>query len=76
MLETYSFVQIEWLYIKDRLEMSLIGDMKITFITEFRFMTFNLYIDMPKQMVEWNLIRKKHEAPKFIRLLQKMPESD
>ena len=29
---------------------------------------------MPKQTVEWNLLRKMHEKPKMIRLLQKMPE--
>ena len=37
-------------------------------------MTYDHYIDILKQMVERNLIRKTHENPKLIRSLQKMPE--
>ena len=74
MLEMYLFSRIEYLHTMDGLETRHTGEMKITFITEFRFMTYNHYIDIPKQMVEWNLMRKIHENPKLIRSLQKMPE--
>ena len=58
MLETYLFSEMEYLYITDRLDLSHISEMKITFITEFRFMTYNHYMDKPKQMFERNLLRK------------------
>ena len=47
--------------------------MEITLLSDFRFMTYNHYIDMPKQMVEWNHIRKIQENPNYLRSLQKMP---
>ena len=74
MLETYLFTQIEYLYSKEALDTYHIGEMKITFISEVRFMTYHHYLDMPKQMVELNLIRKVHENPKLIRSLQKLSE--
>ena len=58
MIETYLFRQIEYLNNKKGLDTYHIGEMKIKFISEFRFKTYNPYIDMPKQMVEWNVIRK------------------
>ena len=65
MLELYLFSEIEYLYITDRLESSHITENKITFKTEFRFMTENHYMDMPKQMVERKLLRKIKENPKL-----------
>ena len=65
--------QIEYLT-TGGLELSHISEIKITFITEFRFMTYNHYMDMPKQMVERNLLREIKENPKHIRSLQNMPE--
>ena len=61
MLETYLFSEIEYLYFTDRSELSYISEMTITFITEFRFMAYNHYMDLPKQMVERNLLRKKRK---------------
>ena len=74
MLETYLFRQIEYLYDTEGLETTHITEMKISFIREFRFMTYDHYMDMPKHAVERNLIRKIYENPKPIRSLQKMPE--
>ena len=74
MLAMFLFSEIEYLYIRDRLELNYTSEMEITFISDFRFMTYSHYIDMPKQVVEWNLIRKKQENPKFLRSLQKMPD--
>ena len=54
--------------------MSHIGEMKICFISDFRIMKYDPYIDIPKQIVERNLIEKIYENPKPKRSLQKMPE--
>ena len=35
-----------------------ISEMNISFITNFRNMTYEHYINEPKPMVEWNLIKK------------------
>ena len=49
--------QIEYLT-TEGLELSHISEMKITFISEFRLMTYNHYMDMPKKIVERNMLGK------------------
>ena len=66
--------QIKNLYFKEGLDTYHIGERKITFITEFTFMTYDHYVNMPKQMVGRNLIEKVHGNPRFIWSLQKMPK--
>ena len=48
--------------------------MEITFISDFRFMKYNHYINIPKQMIEWNLVQKKHKNLKLTSSLQKLPD--
>ena len=52
MLEKYLFSESEYLYNTDRLELNYISEMKITSTSDFRFMKYNHYIDIPKQTVE------------------------
>ena len=74
MLDTYLLIEIEYLYNTEGLELSHICEMKKTFITELRFMTYDHYKDLPKHAVEWNLIGTIHENRNIIRSLQKTPD--
>ena len=48
--------------------------MKKNFVSDFRFMTYNHCINIPKRMIEWTPIEKIHKNPKLIRSLEKMPK--
>ena len=46
--------------------------MKITFITELRFVTYNDYLSQTKPMIEWILKRKVYSNPELIKTFKKM----
>ena len=45
---------------------SHISEMKITFITNRRYMTYELYLQQTKSMLEWTLIKKLTSNPNLI----------
>ena len=46
--------------------------MKITFITELRFMTYNHYLSQTKPMIEWISNRKVYSNTELIKTFEKM----
>ena len=48
-------------------------EMKITFISELKHMTYQHYLAQPKQMIEWSLILILKENPKLIVDLPNLP---
>ena len=48
-------------------KLSHIFEMNITFITEYRNMTYEHYLKQPKQVVEWRLNEKLSKNPELIR---------
>ena len=54
------------------MEFSHVCEMKITFIVHPRFMTYEQYVEQPKQMVEWLLYRKIYTNPEPIKTLRNM----
>ena len=60
-------------YFEHDYKFSHISEMKITFITNLRCMTYQNYIRQPKSMLEWTLIKKLSTNPELIKNLNRTP---
>ena len=45
------------------------SEMNITFIADWRKMTYEYYLSLPKPMIEWNLNANLHKNPQLVTLL-------
>ena len=52
---------------------SHIEEMKIRFVTNRRNMKYEHYLEQPKSMVEWVLIKKLHKNPELIKTFENTP---
>ena len=52
---------------------SHISEWNITFITNLRSMTYKQYIQQPKSMLEWTLIKKLARNPDIIKNMKRTP---
>ena len=65
-LRRFLISKIEYLE-NDGYKFSHISEMNIIFITDFRNMTYEYYLTIPKSMLEWTLIKKLATNPKLIK---------
>ena len=65
-LKSYLISKIED-FESDNHKFSHISEMNILFIIDFKNMTYEHYLKLPKSILEWTIIRKLSENPKLIK---------